>query len=95
MKIQKAVKKALEVDGFIARKSIYKESGTCKTVIKPTNSYDTCIIMTIEKGREIKSSRNWNPTVDDLLATDWKVYKIKGEKFYVYPDYIKLGLETL
>lgn len=75
MKIQKAVKKALEVDGFIARKSIYKESGTCKTVIKPTNSYDTCIIMTIEKGREIKSSRNWNPTVDDLSANDWKVIK--------------------
>ena len=75
MKIQKAVKKALEVDGFIARKSIYKESGTYKTVIKPTNSYDTCIIMIIEKGREIKSSRNWNPTVDDLSANDWEVIK--------------------
>ena len=75
MTIQKAIQIALEIDGFIARKSIYKESGTCKTVIKPTNSYDTCIIMTIEKGREIKSSRNWNPTVDDLSANDWKVIK--------------------
>lgn len=67
MNIQNATKEALEKGCFIARESL---KGS-KTVIKPTNTYDCCIIMV--KGKESQQSRFWNPTADDLIAEDWKI----------------------
>lgn len=94
MKIRKALEEALKTNGIIARKSILKGNKTRKTVIQP-NLCDDCIAMEIdEKEGCIEVSYKWNPTAEDLLATDWEVYKIKGEKFYIRANYIKLGLES-
>lgn len=74
MVISEAVKKAMEQNKLIYRKKIRHEGGICNTFIRPTNSYDTCIIMTCVDGREVGSCRNWNPTGDDLIADDWELW---------------------
>lgn len=66
MNIQDAVKEAIRKDGYIRRKSIQSN-----TLIKPTNSYDCCIL--IVKGKENRQSRYWNPTANDLMDDDWEV----------------------
>lgn len=69
MNIQEAVRTALETD-----KCIYRQSDREKDIeifIKPTkNSWDCCIITSPKVG---KSEARWNPTSDDLIATDWKL----------------------
>lgn len=72
MNIQNAVKQALETDGYIKRSSL----DCSRTLIRPTNSYDCCIIFV--EGKENQQSRYWNPTADDLTADDWEC--ISGEK---------------
>jgi len=73
MNIQEAVKKAMESGGLTYRKSIQRADGRRQSFIQPTNSYDTCFIVTYCDGKAIVSCRNWNPTGDDLAANDWEV----------------------
>ncbi|MDY2812976.1 MAG: MW1434 family type I TA system toxin [Dorea sp.] len=76
MNIQKAVKKAIKKNCYIARKSIDNEMSFHRTRIKPTNSYGACVLYTFDqKGKEINRCKNWNPTAEDLLADDWKIFK--------------------
>lgn len=72
MHINEAVRKAMETNSYIFRKSvgIYTDM---KARIMPTNSYETCIITVIQKGEPKGGSRCWNPTADDLMADDWEV----------------------
>lgn len=69
MKIDEAVKRAIEENASIIRKSTMKSN----TRIKPTNTYDCCIIFTV--GSNHQQSRYWNPTADDLIADDWQMIK--------------------
>lgn len=55
MKISEAVKKAMEQHKLIYRNNIRRESGRHNTFIKPTNSYDACIIVSYNDGKEIAS----------------------------------------
>lgn len=72
MKIDEAVRRAIKENATIKRKS----TGESNTRIKPTNTYDCCIIFTV--GSNQRQSRYWNPTADDLIADDWQVInKIK------------------
>lgn len=74
MNIQEAVRTALETDKCIYRQS-EKERGI-NTVIKPTrSSWDCCIITSPKVG---KSEARWNPTSDDLIASDWELIKLGG-----------------
>lgn len=45
MFIHEAVKKALKIDGVIYRKSARPEGEATYGAIKPTNSYDSCIVI--------------------------------------------------
>lgn len=72
MYIHEAVKKAQREKGVIYRTSIKSKEQDRYAVIKPTNSYEYCIVI-ICKNREIeRSSRAWNPTADDLVSDDWE-----------------------
>lgn len=64
MNIQKASRMAKMINGYIWREDIGK------VFIKPTNSADCCIVM-INKD---DFKRRWQPTLDDLIANDWKVF---------------------
>lgn len=77
MNIQEAVKTALKEDALICRTSAKMEHMTIFGAIKPTNTYDTCLLLVINNGKINKGSRWWNPTADDLVADDWKVIKAK------------------
>lgn len=75
MNIQKAVRKAMEINGYIAREEYDNEKAFHRTRIKPTNSYATCVLHTFDlTGKEISRCKNWNPTAEDLLANDWDVF---------------------
>lgn len=82
MNIQEATKKAMEEDAYITRRENQRYSGYSRIgVIKPSNSHDTCAIMTLdEKGRTENYCRNWNPTADDLMADDWYVIHMGGSE---------------
>lgn len=73
MHIDKAVKQALEVGGEIYRKSAKLDCSDIYATVKPTNSYDTCILIAQDAKGNKRSCRNWNPTAEDLIADDWKV----------------------
>jgi hypothetical protein len=75
MGIAEAVKKAIEENGLIARKSAVRPESTRYAMIKPTNSYETCYLIVSIDGKPEKSCRCWNPTADDLMADDWCVIK--------------------
>lgn len=75
MYIHEAVKKALKENGVICRESIYREHAERYAVIKPTDSYDTCMLIVCYKGKAERSSRAWNPTADDLKTNDWTVLR--------------------
>lgn len=72
MKIHEAVKKAIKQNGEIYRSSTRDKHADVYTTIKPTNTYDACLLI-VNKGKEKKSCRHWNPTADDLMANDWEV----------------------
>lgn len=80
MKISEAVEKAMEQDKMIYRHNIRHETGYHSTFIKPTNSYDTCIVVSYREGKETASCRNWNPTGDDLIADDWELWDEFADK---------------
>lgn len=67
MDIVQAVELALKKDLFIRRKSTLFSG----TRIKPTNTYDACLVLV--DGEIKRQSRFWNPTADDLVADDWEV----------------------
>ena len=67
MNIVQAVELALKKGLFIRRKSTLFSS----TRIKPTNTYDACLVLI--DGEIKRQSRFWNPTADDLVADDWEV----------------------
>ncbi len=75
MNIQAATKKAVESRGLMYRMSTRQVNEARYGVIKPTNTYDSCILVVMDKGIQTKSCRAWNPTADDLLADDWEVVK--------------------
>lgn len=76
MNIGEAVKEALATDTLIYRKSTMWSCRGRRTGIKPTNSYETCIAVTLKNGEPQDSSKNWNPTADDLMADDWELFKV-------------------
>ena len=75
MYIHEAVKRALEIDGVIYRKSerepIGKYKRSCFTMIKPSNGYECCRVLVFRDGELDYTWRHWNPTADDLMAEDW------------------------
>lgn len=71
MNIQDAVKQALKEDKYIRRKSINSDIES-QVLIKPTNSYDCCVVLIIRE-EENRQSRHWNPTTDDLMTDDWEI----------------------
>lgn len=72
MHLRRAVKMAIKEGKEIYRESARKECSDTYATIKPTSTYDACILTVHREGKK-KSCRNWNPTADDLLANDWEV----------------------
>ena len=80
MRIDEAVKKAMETGQYIYRRKHAMVEGVeiaCRGVIKPTNSYETCVVFSVFDGKPRGGSRCWNPTADDLTATDWEITEIQ------------------
>lgn len=79
MNIQDATKKALSEKAAIFRilKKTNDEPLEFEAVmILPGNSHDACVCVTRDNdGRINDYCRNWNPTVNDLVAEDWEVLK--------------------
>lgn len=72
MYIHQAVRRAIRTNQEIYRTSVKNKDSDVYATIKPTNTYETCVLIVNQDG-EKKSCRNWNPTADDLLAKDWEV----------------------
>ncbi len=62
-------------DAVISRKSAQRKLTNVYAVIKPTNTYNTCLLILCKEGKEIKSAGMWNPTAADLSADDWIVLR--------------------
>lgn len=77
MNIQEATNDALKSNGVICRESAIPKASEIYGAIKPTNTYDTCILLVIKEDKVTRSCRAWNPTADDLIADDWIVLKNK------------------
>ncbi len=71
MDIKEAVKEAMKKDGVICRASAKDECSAIFGVIKPTNTYDTCLLLVVKNGKVENGCKWWNPTADDLMADDW------------------------
>ena len=78
MFIHEATEKALRENCFICRKSAKKENMSVFGIIKPTNTYDICLLLIVKNGKIDKGSGWWNPTADDLMADDWEVLRDKS-----------------
>lgn len=76
MKINEAVRKAIDTNTIMYRESVEKKMGR-RAYIKPTNSYEACLMIICQGSRVEDSSRCWNPTADDLMADDWELVNIK------------------
>lgn len=72
MFIREAVEKAIRENNGIYRTSVKNEDSDVYATIKPTNTYEACLLI-VNRNGEKKSCRNWNPTADDLMANDWEV----------------------
>lgn len=78
MYIHEAVTKAMEINGLIYRKKTLQICDGIQAAIRPTNTYDACILVVLEDRKIKRSCRLWEPTADDLSANDWQVL---GNKF--------------
>ncbi len=75
MYIHEAVREAMRDNALIIRTSARETKSDIYSAIRPTNSYDTCLLV-VMKGEKIdRACRWWNPTADDLIADDWTVIK--------------------
>lgn len=55
-------------------KGIIRESSPfSKSIAIPTNTRACCIILADSAPGQRETYRNWNPTLDDILAEDWTV----------------------
>lgn len=75
MHIHEAVRMAMEKDSLIVRSSAKIEESARYAAIKPTNTYDTCVLVIMADGKTKEACRCWNPTADDLMADDWTVLR--------------------
>lgn len=73
MKIHEAAKIAAEENKLMIRKSVSEEFDGITGAIKPTNSYDTCLLYRIGIDGTKEYIRCWNPSLDDLTADDWMI----------------------
>lgn len=78
MKIDEAVKQAIETSGRIRRKSAVASPKHAEII--PTNSYDACTLIVVSEDKTEKTYRCWNPTADDLMADDWEVLTQKARR---------------
>lgn len=74
MKINEAIKKALETDGMITRSKEDMKAAAWFSigVIKPEKS-GPCTPYTLRNGTIYKEEKQWSPTEDDLTADDWEL----------------------
>ncbi|OUN68563.1 hypothetical protein B5G11_12415 [Drancourtella sp. An57] len=75
MYIHEAVREALKKNTLIIRASAKETESDTYSAIRPTNSYDTCLLLVMKGERIDRACRWWNPTADDLMADDWTVIK--------------------
>ena len=66
MKIDEAVSKATSEGKYIYREN----EGPLQINILPTNTFDCCILL---QNQSDKVGKRWNPTANDLIATDWEI----------------------
>lgn len=81
MNIVEATRKAMKVDGFIARKISENHLAieSRKTLIKPNGDFYRYILT--ENYDAIRDPRRmYSPTADDLMAEDWKVFSLTDVK---------------
>lgn len=71
MYIHEAVKKAMEIDGYIT----YNQDGKMLVAIKPTNTEANCILCVGKRCSE----HGWQPSASHLLSDKWDV--ISEEEF--------------
>lgn len=65
MNILTAIKKAIDEDSFIARTSL--DFGEGRTLIKPTDSSDCCIVVfRRDSSKKTAANQMLDPTADDL-----------------------------
>lgn len=72
MYIHEAVKEAMRDNALIIRTSARETKSDIYSAIRPTNSYDTCLLVVMKGERIDRACRWWNPTADDLTADDWE-----------------------
>lgn len=75
MYIHEAVREAMRDNALIIRTSARETKSDIYSAIRPTNSYDTCLLVMMKGERIDRACRWWNPTADDLMADDWTVIK--------------------
>ena len=75
MYIHEAVREAMRDNALIIRTSARETKSDIYSAIRPTNSYDTCLLVIMKGERIDRACRWWNPTADDLIADDWTVIK--------------------
>lgn len=73
MNIQKAIKEAMDCDGSFFRKATMCKEDDIRIVIKPAFSNETCTIVSLMNGIPVRSSKDWNPSIEDLITDDWIV----------------------
>lgn len=75
MYIYEAIKSTTPQTPYITRKSwCYLTDRPCPAAVKilPTNSPDGCVVKSVSAD---KSRRGWQPSADDLTASDWVLVK--------------------
>lgn len=73
MYIHEAVRRAMEENRLIVRSSARVKESDVYAAIKPSNTYDTCLLIVMVEGKPERACRWWNPTADDLTANDWTI----------------------
>ena len=68
MNIQEATKQAIAEGKQITRINAWWGGGENEIKIRPTNTYECCIVSNAKK-----EAPRWNPQAEDLIADDWVV----------------------